>query len=192
MRTAVIAVAMATSLAAARPASADQLGIGFITCIASVSCIESDGPVYWRIINGLHLFANPEGASEDLLDVTLEFHYEGGSLSWHWDRVQPLRVAGDATETDPFDASLVRRLTLLRFSATLPRTVFDPVFTTNPRESFVAETDRITASTTEFPPPLNFYAQGDFELAPVPEPGTVALVAIGLAGMARLRRRQSS
>ena len=72
-RTGLVGVVIALSLALARPASPDQLGIGFITCIAPISCVESDGPVFWRIFNGLGEFANPQGASEDLLDVTLEF-----------------------------------------------------------------------------------------------------------------------
>jgi hypothetical protein len=48
----------------------------------------------------------------------------------------------------------------------------------------VAETPHIFASTTKFPP-LDLSAEGVFESAPVPEPGTMTLVGLGLAGLGR-------
>jgi PEP-CTERM motif len=190
VRRGAIAGALLWSVGVAAPSSADQLGIGFITCIGEPSCLGAAGQVSWRIFNGLHLYATPQGASEDLLDVTLDFQFEGGSLSWHWDRVPPLIAPGDATESDPFDASLVGKLTLLRFEATLPRTEFDPVYAFDPRVSFFAETNRISASTTSFPPPLNFFAEGEFQITPVPEPATLTVVGVGLAGFAGYQRRR--
>ena len=188
MRNRFVMAVVFAALALARTASADTLGIGFITCIAPSSCPEATGPVYWRILNGLSEFANPDGGSEDLLDVTLDFQFEGGSLSWHWDRV-PAWDTGVLTETDPFAASLVSRLTLLRFEASLPRTLFSPLYPFDDRVSFIASTNRVTASATTFPPPINFFAEGQYEIAPVPDPATLTLVATGLSGLIYRRRR---
>lgn len=179
-------------------ARADSLGVGFVTCITpvgSLNCTQvGSAPVYWRVINTMSLtsIASPFEGANTLHDVVLEFEYVGGSRRWTWDVIEPVGLPGTGFgETDPFDATLVSNLISLRISATLARTVFDPVFVGDDRISFVAESPFVSATTTSFPPPLNLWAEGQFETAPVPEPGTVTFVLLGLCGIGSLRRRLS-
>jgi hypothetical protein len=59
-----------------------------------------------------------------------------------------------------FDISLLSKLTNLTFTATLPMTVFDPVFRDDPYTKFIASSATVSASQSRFPPPLDVAAQG--------------------------------
>jgi hypothetical protein len=179
------------------PAAADPLFVAMVTCrpLSDGSCPEvSSGPVVWRVLNFMTLSSvdTPFPGSNDIHDVTLEFEYHGGSLEWHWDVIAPANGLGQFVETDPFDASLLTSLVSLRLQATLTRTVFDPVFPGNKYLKFVAESPLISGSATSFPPPMMVFAQGEFVANPVPEPGTMALLASALAGLAASARRRRS
>jgi hypothetical protein len=178
----------------ASPAAADELGLGFVTCITpdARACPEfNDGtPVWWRVVPiPLNSYASSFPGSNDLLDVSLQFDYEGGSSTYHWDL-----IGANFVETPPFDVALVKKLTSLEIDATLARTVFDPVFPFQGSPTFVADSSHVSVSQTSFPPPLDFFATGTFIPAPptpVPEPTSLVLVGTGIAGVLyRSRRRR--
>ena len=185
---------------AAPPAFADQIGVAFVTCINPTSAAGcqslTSGQVWWRVWNRFDPavggdLANPFPGSNDLHDVRLDFDFAGGTRSWFWDVITP---EGRFAETEPFDVSLIHGFIALRITATLTRTVFDPLWVSNEYLSFIADTPFLSASTNSFPPPLDLTAEGRFVLSPVPEPATLSLLVIGIAGIrgARWVRRRRS
>jgi hypothetical protein len=186
---------------AAPHAFADQINVAFVTCInpvGAVSCVDlpSGQQVWWRVLNTLapsiRQVYSPFPGSNDLLDVRLEADFAEGTRSWSWDVVGSGAPPDLFVETEPFDASLVRGLVALRVTATLPRTVFDPLYADNEFLSFIADTPFVSASAGPVHGPLDVYAQGRFEIETpvIPEPTTLALVGGGLALLARSRRRR--
>lgn len=182
--------ALATSQAAA-----DQILVATVTCInpvSSAACTDlpDSTQVWWRVINWLGAFDTPSPGSNDLHDVTLTFTYEGGSSTTHWDTIAPA-APGVFGETTPFDAALVKRPASLQLTATLPRTEFDPLYSANPYVKFVADGPTVTGASTQFPPPLDVFAQGQLVASPTPEPETWVLlfVGLGVSGLGIVRGR---
>ena len=180
---------------------ADQIWVASGVCIVPNSragCSEfTSGPAVFRVLNELGQLYIPSPGSNDIFDVTLDFTYDGGSLTWHWDSIPPALLPGMFVETGPFDIALLNKLISLQLSATLPRTVFDPAFAGNPYLKFTADSQRVSGTLTQFPEggPLEVFAQGRFEMTPTPEPATLTFVGLGLAGLvarSRIRRTHST
>jgi hypothetical protein len=175
-------VVVLTAVAASR-ATADEVFWGFVTCIPTASaggCTgTSSGTASWRVWNLMGGLDSPFPGSNDFNDVTLDFQYAGGALNWHWDVISPDQFV----ETNPFDISLLNRFSTLRLDTTLSRTVFDPLFTNFPFTKFIADSPFVSVTGTSFPPPLDILVQGQFAQNPVPEPATLMLFGLGLAGI---------
>jgi hypothetical protein len=188
----VIASAMVLIALEAPRAAADEIFLGFVTCIPTVDvgaggcpAIRS-GTASWRVWNLMDGFDSPFPRSNDLNDVSLDFQFAGAALSSHWDVILP----GQFVETAPFDISLLNQFMTLRLDATLSRTVFDPLFTNAPFTKFIADSAFVSATGTSFPPPLDFFAHGQFAQNPVPEPATLTLLGLGLFGITALWWRE--
>jgi hypothetical protein len=184
--------ALATSQAAA-----DEILVAEVTCINPVSSsactdLPDNTQVWWRVINRLGAFDTPFPGSNDLRDVTLTFTSEGGSSTTHWDTIAPAAI-GVFGETTPFNASLVKQLVSLQLTATLSRTDFDPLFSSNPYLKFVADGPIVTGNSTHFPPPMDVFAQGQLVASPTPEPKTWVLmfVGLGVSGLGMVRGRSA-
>ena len=186
--------AVATSQAAA-----GQIDVAFVTCVspfdAACTSLSDDTQVSWRVVNVLGQFDIPFPGSNDLRDATLDFAYQGGSSTTHWDTIPATAPSGSLgfVETAPFDALLVKQIDFLKFTATLPRTDFDPLFSDNPYLKFVADGPNVTVTQTEFPPPMDVNVEGQF-VTVTPEPGTLALMLAGLSasGLLAVRRRRAA
>ena len=168
-------------------AAADIISVASVTCFGDLdrSCVDpGTTQASWAVGNHLSTFLG-FGSDADLLNVNLTFDYDGGSRAWHWDVIHP---TNQVVTTEFFDISLVSKLTALTLTATLPTTVFDPVFGGDPYTKFIASSTLVSASQSQFPPPLDVVAQGTF-IRTTPEPGTLLLLTTGLAGAAIPARR---
>jgi len=174
------------TVAATSEAAADQILVSSVTCInpnSSAGCasLSSGQQVWWRVLNWMNMFDISFPGSNDLRDVTLEFTYQDGSSTTHWDVILPA-ATGVYGETDPFDASLLKQSYSLRLTAMLVRTDFDPLYSSNPYLEFIADGPVVTGKSTDVPG-MDVFAQGQFVMNPTPEPATLTFVGLGLGGL---------
>ena len=171
-------------------ASADPIAlirVGHVTCspvpdVGAQGCPTTEtSQVRLRVINSMG-FDNGIEEMADLLDVNLNLESERGALAFHFD-VVPTGVVF----TDPFDREFFTSLTGLSLSATLDRTTFHFRGT---GDTFTASSAVVSASVSQFPPPLDIFAQGTISQAPVPEPATLLLLGAGALGALATRGRR--